>query len=177
MKRIISSFAAIILLAGLNLNLMAQNTENTAVAANIVTAISLTEVSSLHFGTMTIPTGDVSVVLSTATVRTATVPANITLLAQAPVAQNAAYTVAGTANATYTITLPANGTVTINDGGVNNMDVNDFVAESASDGAGTTGTLDGLGADSFVIGATLELTNGQAPGLYSGTFDVTVNYN
>lgn len=37
--------------------------------------------------------------------------------------------------------------------------------------------LDGTGAASFAIGATLFVSAGQLPGNYTGTFDVTVAYN
>lgn len=169
--------AAIMIMAGFSTRIFAQDSEQTDAGAKIVSALSITEVDDLHFGTMTIPTGAVELELSTSTVRTPDVPANITLLSQAPVAQNAAYTVAGSANATYAITLPADGVVEITSG-ANSMDVDDFVAKTASAGIdGTTGTLDGSGADSFVVGATLKLANGQAAGVYTGTFNVSVDYN
>jgi hypothetical protein len=180
MKKLLLSLVAVVLLVGLSTSLKAQiNLQTTTAAAKIVTAIALTEVSSLHFGTMTIPTGALDLVLTTGTVRNPSIPANITLLAQAPVAQNAAYTVAGAINATYAITLPANGVVTISNGTpIEDMAVKDFVARTASAGVdGLTGTLDGVGADSFVVGATLVLANAQPAAIYTGTFDVSVNYN
>jgi hypothetical protein len=168
-------FVAIVLMAGITLNLNAQNSASTDAGAKIVSALTLTKTTNLHFGTMAIPTGATNLVLATDGSRTPTVPANITLLSQAPLATNAAYTVAGSATSTYAITLPAS--VTIVSGG-NNMTVSDFVAKPASKPANSlTGTLDLSGADSFVVGATLQLSNAQAAGVYSGTFNVSVNYN
>ncbi len=46
----------------------------------------------------------------------------------------------------------------------------------ASDDAGACPTLVG-GSDTFNVGATLSVSNTQAGGPYSGTFDVTVSYN
>ncbi|MCX6268444.1 MAG: DUF4402 domain-containing protein, partial [Bacteroidetes bacterium] len=152
--------------------------EATDAGAKIVKAIAITETAALHFGTMAIPTGAVDLVLTTGTARNPSVPANITLLAQAPVATNAAYTVTGSNDATYAIQLPSNGTVTITEG-TTPMAVDNFVARSASAGAdGLTGHLGtSTGTDTFVIGATLKLANAQPYGVYLGTFNVTVAYN
>lgn len=167
--------AAIIFMAGLSLSVSAQTTETTEAGAKIVQALTLTENAALHFGTMTVPSGDVEVTLSTTGVLTATVPANITLLSQTPIAQNAVYTVGGTTGSTYVITLPA-GAIQISSG-AHSMDVSNFTAKTASVGDGTSGDLGILGIDTFVVGATLELSNDQEPGVYSGNFDVSVNYN
>ena len=178
MKTTLKIFAVIAMIAAFTTTMMAQtNAENTAVGAKIVKAITITETAALHFGTMAVPTGAVNLELTTSTVRNPSTPANIVLLAQAPVASNAAYTVAGTAASTYTISLPADGVVTITEGS-NPMHVNGFKAKTFSAGVdGLTGTLTALGADSFVVGATLVLASGQAYGFYVGTFDVTVAYN
>ncbi len=45
-----------------------------------------------------------------------------------------------------------------------------------TDDAGAIPTLVG-GSDTFNVGATLNVGATQAAGTYSGTFDVTVNYN
>lgn len=175
MKKQMMIMAAIIFMAGLSLSVSAQVTENTEAGAKIVQALTLTETAALHFGTMTVPTGDVNVVLSTDGSVTALIPANITLLSQAPVAQNAAYSVGGSIGSTYVIVLPPAPIQITN--GANFMEVNDFTALTSSLGAGTNGNLGVAGTDLFVVGATLELSANQAPGVYSGTFDVTVNYN
>jgi len=178
MKKSIMLFVAIFMMAGFTTTLMAQtNTENTTAGAKIVSALTITETAALHFGTMAIPTGAVDLVLTTGTVRNPSVPANITLLPQAPVAANAGYNVAGSASATYAIQLPPDNTVTITEGS-NPMHVDGFVAKTASAGVdGLTGTLNGSGTDTFVVGATLKLANAQPFGTYVGTFNVTVNYN
>jgi len=48
-------------------------------------------------------------------------------------------------------------------------------ATNAADGV--QGTLSAGGADTFTIGGTLNVSAGQAPVLYTGTFNVTVAYN
>jgi len=176
MKKTSIIIVAIVMMAGLSTRVMAQNTATANAGAKIVQAISIVKNADLHFGTMSIPTGAVNVLLSTGNVRTASVPANITLLAQAPTTTNAAYTVTGSVAATYAITLPLNGVVTISSG-ANSMPVDDFVALTASTSGATTGSLGAGGSDTFVVGATLKLANAQPAGVYTGTYDVSVAYN
>lgn len=146
-------------------------------AAKIGLELSIVENADLHFGTMTIPTGAVNVTVTTAGLRSATVPSLITLLSQAPVAHNAAYTIYGSKNAHYIVTLPANGIVKINSG-ANQMNVDNFTIKSTNNGAGNgTGKLNQQGTDTFRIGATLKLANGQPAGIYTGTFTITAAYN
>ena len=99
------------------------------------------------------------------------------LLAEAPTAQNAIYSVSGSDAATYAISLPLNGTVSISNG-IEHMDIVDFIAHPVSTGTdATVGLLNSAGKDSFTVGATLKLGNNQAFGSYSGTFAISVNYN
>jgi len=168
--------AAIIMMAGFSTKVMAQATETTAAAANIITPIAITETSSLHFGTMAVLAGTGGTcVLSTQGVRTATDGVNLSV--QSPGATNAAYNVSGAVNTTYAITLPS--TITVNEStSGSSMTINSILARTASAGAdGLTGTLSADGTDSFTVGGTLNVTAGQSTGLYSGTFDVTVAYN
>ena len=154
-----------------------RNTVSTSVGATIVKALSLSQNTPLHFGSMSIPTAPVSVILSTSNGRVATSPSNITLLAQSPVSENATYTVSGSDAATYAITLPANGVVSITNG-TEHLDIVDFVAHTVSSGVdGNTGLLSASGTDSFTVGATIKLGNAQPYGSYTGTFGITVNYN
>lgn len=81
------------------------------------------------------------------------------------------YTVGGTGNATYAITLPANGVVALVNG-PHSMAVNNFTSSP-----GTTGQLSGGGSQTLTVGATLSVGGNQATGSYSGSFDVTVEYN
>lgn len=170
MKKTIMIFAAILMIAGFSVNVMAQ-TENTAVGAKILTAMTITETAPMHFGTMTVPTTAATVVLATA--GTVTIGSGtITLLAQAPVSTAAAYNITGDFSATYAITIDASTTIT-NGTIAEDMTVNSFVCSYA----GLTSTLSAGGLDAFTVGATLNLANAQPAGTYAGTFDVTVAYN
>jgi hypothetical protein len=52
------------------------------------------------------------------------------------------------------------------------MEVDNFVSS-----LGATNSLSNQGTATLVVGATLNVEANQAPGLYSGTFDVVVAYN
>ena len=81
----------------------------------------------------------------------------------------ASFTVGGDLLAAYSITLP--GAATMTSGG-SSMTVNTFTSDPSG-----TGQLDALGSQALSVGATLHVGAAQAPGTYSGTFDVTVAYN
>jgi Domain of unknown function (DUF4402) len=169
MKKTIKLGAVIFMMAGLSNSINAQ-TVTTTVGAKIVEAITLAETSPMHFGTMTSPSSAATVVLDATGARTST--GLISLLAQAPVATAAAYSVTGAADATYSITLPAS-TIISNGVPANNMTVDAFTCSYPA----FVGTLSAFSSDVFSLGATLNLVNAQASGTYAGTFDVTVAYN
>jgi hypothetical protein len=174
MKKLFVIIISVVVFAGMSTRLMAQATENTAAAAKIVTPLSITETSSLHFGTMAVLAGTPGTcVLSTQGSRSQTGGVNLSV--QAPAASNAAYNVSGAVNTTYSITLPATITVIA---GPASMTINSLLARTGSAGAdGLTGTLSASGTDNFTVGGTLNVSAGQATGVYTGTFDVTVAYN
>ena len=65
-----------------------------------------------------------------------------------------------------TITLPSTATMS---SGSNTMTIGNFVSDPAN-------TVLGTGKTSVLVGATLTVAPNQAPGNYSGSFVVTVNY-
>lgn len=81
------------------------------------------------------------------------------------------FTLGGEPSTSYSVTLPS-GSITLSDTlGLNSMSAGSFTADNL------TGSLDGTGAGSLSVGATLEVADGQAAGDYSGTFTVSVDYN
>ena len=170
MKKTSIIIAAIIMIAGFTSSLMAQNVIQTGAAAKIVSALTVsnTDLDGLHFGTMTRPTAATTVLVTAGNVRSD--GGAITLLAQTPTYHVAHYSVSGDGTATYLITLPTTN-VPITNGSVS-MIVNNFTSSKASN----IGTLVS-GADTFTVGATLNLDINQASGLYTGTYDVSVAYN
>lgn len=83
----------------------------------------------------------------------------------------AQFAVSGDANLTYAISLPGNGVVSLTSGS-NSMTLNNFTSSP-----NLTGALSVGGSQTLAVGATLSVGSNQASGSYSGTFDVTVNYN
>lgn len=83
----------------------------------------------------------------------------------------AQFFVSGDPNLTYAISLPADGTVSLASG-VNSMSVNAFTSSPSLAGALGTG-----GSQTVSVGASLSVGSNQAPGRYSGSFNVTVDYN
>jgi hypothetical protein len=170
MKKSIIILAAIIMMASFSVQatVAPSNTATANATAKILAALSIIKNVDLSFGTMTIPTAATTVIVAPDGTRTST--GNITLLAQAPLTTASSYSVTGDPGATYTITLPASTTIL---NGTQQMTVNNFTSSKTNNGS-TIGTG---GTDSFTVGATLNLNNAQASGTYTGSFNVTVNYN
>ncbi|MFI5119191.1 MAG: DUF4402 domain-containing protein [Thermoanaerobaculia bacterium] len=159
------ALAAVTLSAG---NAFAQANSDTKTAnasARVVAAIALTKTADLNFGDVVAGASLGTVVMTPAGARSAV---GGTTLGNANGAAAAGFSVAGVSGATYAITLPA-GPIVIS-AGVNNMNVTAFTGSKA------TGTLT-AGADTFTVGATLNVAAAQVAGSYTGTFPVSVNYN
>ncbi|WP_321438016.1 DUF4402 domain-containing protein [uncultured Bacteroides sp.] len=173
MKKIILSIVAIAAIAAMPSRMMAQATENTDAAANIVTPLTLVETQSLHFGTMSALTATGGTcVLATDGTRTST--SGVSLSTANPASHCASYNVSGAPAVGYSITLPASFTVS---NGTKTMSIAPVAKAASASANGTTGTLDGTGKDVISVGGTLTVDAGQETGLYQGNFNVTVAYN
>lgn len=139
-------------------------------AALAVSASAQTIVASapLSFGTFIAGSGG-AVTVTPSGSRSAS--GGVVLVGQGGGASAGQFTVLGTPNATVSITLPTNNVVVLTDGNSNTMSVNSFVGLP-----GPTATLSGGGNQTVRVGATLVVGSNQPPGVYSGTFAVTVNY-
>ena len=85
------------------------------------------------------------------------------------------FDVTGSNNVSYSISVPADGVVTLTDTGGNSglaMPVKNFTTNQPLD----VGTLDGTGAQTMSIGATLTVGSNQTESTYSGNYDITVDY-
>lgn len=83
-------------------------------------------------------------------------------------AQNATFDITGYENSSYTITLDNSTTLT---SGSDSMTVTSLSIEG-----GTSRSLSS-GSDSFDVNGVLEVGASQAAGNYTGTYNVTINYN
>ncbi|MDQ2736172.1 MAG: DUF4402 domain-containing protein [Pseudomonadota bacterium] len=127
---------------------------------------SISTVSAMSFGNFIAGSGG-TITVSPGGARSQS--GGVVLVGQGSTYSAASFRVSGTSNATYTITLPVDHTVMLADGG-NTMGLNGFISIPP------TGTLSGSGLQTILVGATLAVGNAQAPGNYTGTFSVTVNY-
>jgi hypothetical protein len=144
----------------------AEDTATSSADATIIQAIAVTNDSGLDFGSVVADaTTAGTVTMDSAGTRTCT---TVTCVSQDAGAA-AAFSVTGDSSYSYTITLPSTA-VSLSDG-TNTMDVDTF-----TDSKGGSSSLTS-GADSFTVGATLNVGAGQVANAYTGTFDVTVNYN
>jgi len=152
------------------------STSSTSATATIVVPLSLGLARDLDFGTI-IPgatQGTVSVNPATG-VRTPS--GGVTLVNS--IYGAALFNITGTKNRNYTIKF-TNKSITIKNTANTNikMTVNLFTSDLPSNGNGTyTSSYDATGKASFHVGGTLAVAANQAPGSYTGTFDVEVNYN
>jgi hypothetical protein len=134
-------------------------------SATIVQAITISSTEDLSFGTIAPSAAGGNVVVDSADTRTTCAGGNFC----SGTVTSAAFEVSGEANYNYSITLPATNATLSSSG--NTMTVSSFTSSaSATPALGATGT------DTFKVGATLAVGGGQAAGTYTGTFDVSVDY-
>jgi len=136
--------------------------------AEVMTPISISNTAALRFGKFSALTGG-TVVISAAGTRSAT---GAVVLSSTNAGGAASFDVSGDNNATYAITLPDNATLTHGTDGSQTMSIGTFTSNPSG-----TGTLSAGGSQTLTVGATLTVGNAQTTGSYSGTFDVSVEYN
>ena len=166
-KNLLSSAVATAFLSGVISQSALAATETGTANARIVTPITVTEVTQMNFGDIQPEGGATTVTLSTGGVAT---PSGTTVVTGSP--SQGVFTVEGTEAATYSITLPADGDVQLSGPGPD-MEVTGFNHD-----AGTTPTIGVDGSSTLNIGAVLSVAGSgtQTEGDYSGTYDVTVDY-
>ena len=177
MKNINKIFAIAIVALGFSANnAIAQTTASASGNATIVAPITLTNNVPLEFGKVAVQALTAgSVTLTPAAATTPTPALGVTLLT-GTTRTAAKFTVGGVASYIYTITVPASA-LTISDGASHNMTISDFSFASVNAPSLTGGTLTSGGADEFYVGGKLNVAAGQTPNSYTGSFNVTVNYN
>lgn len=129
--------------------------------------IGISNNSALVFGSFAAGSG------GTVTVSTSgTCSAGGSVIIVVPDCAAASFTVTGDPNFSYFIDLPADNFVTLSGPG-SDMKITSF----SSNPAEANGLLSAGGSQNVSVGGTLTIGNGQAPGSYSGSFSVIVNYN
>ncbi|MEW6046950.1 MAG: DUF4402 domain-containing protein [Bacillota bacterium] len=145
-------------------------TATATATASVWAALTITKSTDLSFGVVSVGTTGGTVVVDTAGARTTTGD----VVAEGGTVSAASFSLTGEPSKTYTVTLPTSASITYTDaaGTVYSMTVDTFTSSSASG----TYTLDASGNDTLYVGATLNVAGSQQKGDYSGTFDVTVEY-
>lgn len=171
--RVIFAAAAILWLVSLPGVAVAQTSDSSSAAATaeVITPISLTNTTPLLFGSI-VPTGAPGTVTIDANTG-ARSASNVDVLpvtgAPSRSIGTANFNVAGEPGFSYTIGLPTS--INIASGG-DSMTVDMFTNKAVN-----LGTLSVGGADSFSVGARLNVGATQPPGTYAGTFNATVTYD
>jgi len=145
-----------------------QASQTVNVSATIITGLSMTVNRHMNLGSIVPSTSaPISVTLdpSVASARTKTGTGGILVGNGA----SALISITGQANQPVNITLPTSVMVV---NGVNQMTLTNFLSSAQ----GNSLTIDGTGNANFQVGATINLTQNQAVGLYEGSFQVVVNY-
>lgn len=143
-------------------------------SAEIVDSISINNTTGLEFGQIAAGTGG-TVTVAPNSNRSST---GGVILAGGTTETAASFTINGGANAGYAVTVPTSDVTLTHTDTINTMVANSFTYRAASALAdNTAGTLDGAGADTVTVGATLTVSATQAAGAYAGNFTVGVSYN
>jgi hypothetical protein len=155
---------------------MAQTTAPNTAGAQVITPITLTADRPLEFGKLAVQAAVSGTLKLSAVDVTNPTPANGVTLITGTARTSAKYTVGGLPSYIYTITVPVDNVVTIASGG-NTMHIDEFKFTSVGTPSDAGGTIKADGTDVFYVGATLKVDGGQAVGSYTGSYDVTINYN
>lgn len=179
MKKLLLIFAAVLLMAGYTNKVSAQNlvTKSNSAGGEIMAPLTLVANTPLEFGKLAVQAdAGGTIVLTPATATAASATGGVTLMT-GTTRTAAKYTVGGTASYVYTITVPSAAVTITGTLPANTMTITGFTFASIASPTGTGGTLTAGGTDNFYVGGTLNVAAAQATGLYSGTFNVSVNYN
>jgi hypothetical protein len=170
MKNMKKIFVLIILFSGIIASSFAQVVATATASANIFTPIAITHASDLSFGNISVSPTDLGTVsLAAALGATRTSNGGVTLPAVHGTVSVASFNLTGEISSTYSITMPT--PITITNPTSNTMSL-DLISNP-----GSTGTLDGSGLQTMYVGGTLHVAAAQGKGAYTGTINVTVNYN
>lgn len=171
MKYLVGVATAALLLASGSSAMAAQASATVTANATVITPLTATASKTLEFGKLVMDssgTGGTLVIAASSGGRSVTGGVNLVggTSGQSAVVDVVGDTVNGAPNA-YTVTIPTTATLT---SGANSMSVTGI-------NTNTVGLTTLVGTNHISIGGTLNASSGQAPGSYTGTFDVTAAYN
>jgi hypothetical protein len=180
MKNLMKFFALAVVVLGFSVSSFGQENTTATATGTIVTPIAIAKTSTatnggnMNFGNVAVQSSTGGTVILAPAGTRSTGGSGVTLPTVAGSVSAASFDVTGTANYTYSITLPTSATTVTS--GTDEMTVDTWTS-TPTEASG--GTLNGSGAQTIKVGATLHVDAAQPAGTYvSGTpFTVTVNYN
>jgi Mat/Ecp fimbriae major subunit len=170
MNRKLIFSTALLLLAG---NAVAQTDTSEVLVQVEGSTLTLTNNAGLNFGRI-VPYGSNGIVQVHADSSYGT--SGVLVLDPASISASS-WSVNGTAGAPYDVIMPTAVTISNINNSSDTMTVYGFSRSLNSNTGNSQLFLDGNGNDTFTVGAVLGVNANQAAGIYTGTFNVTVNYN
>lgn len=169
MKKSIMILAAILMVAGFSNKVMAQSNADCDALATLIIPISIANDVDMNFGTLAASATAGTVVMAATAGAALTPTGGMTVISGTPTAGK--FTVTGEGTQAFTITLPA-GASTLTGSVSGDVTVDTWTcSEPLTTAALVGGTLE------FYVGGTLNVDADEVAGLYSGTFNVIVDYN
>lgn len=143
----------------------AATTATGTASAEILSSLTVTATSNLQFGQIAANTG------GTITVNADSSTASSGSLVSTGTRTPAGFSVAGSPNAMVVVSLPTSAVNLTRTGGTETMALSGFNSNPAG-----AFQLNASGAGTFNVGGTLAVASGQVAGAYTGTFQVSVEY-
>lgn len=172
------AFTAILSTFGiLTVSAQLTNVATANASATIVQDLKIEKTNDLNFGVVIPSSSASSFILAPAGGLTISIGSLSQILSDQTAAspEAAAFTVTGSGVSIFTISLPSS--ITITNANDDTMTVDTFLSSLPIAGVTLGGVLGDLSiTEDFTVGAKLNVGADQAAGLYTGTFDVTVNY-
>ncbi|HHV04043.1 MAG: DUF4402 domain-containing protein [Bacteroidales bacterium] len=174
MKKLILPLITGLLFTGFPLNTYAIDPDPVVTAtatAELVEALSATEVNQLNFGRFIAGESGGTIVIANTAAGTVNVTGTVaTIGGGSP--SSASFSITGRANAEVTVSLPADGAVNLTHTASGNaMNVASFSVSDSSP------TLSATGEATIYVGGTLTVPNTDiSKGIYTGTYTVTFAY-
>lgn len=143
----------------------AATTANGTATAEVLSSLVVTPVDDLRFGQIAANTG------GTVTVNADSTVSSTGGLVSTGTRGPGSFSVVGTPNSMVVVSFPSASATLTRSGGTETMTVGGFNTDP--NGAFQ---LSGTGTGTFTVGGTLGVASGQVAGLYSGSFQVSVEY-
>ena len=174
-RSVVLALGALAALLGTSTVAMAQQdgaTASASASATIVTAMGIVmNTAELSFGSVLASASVAGTVEQTAAARPARTGVGVTR-GSATAVSAVTFSVTGDGSATYAIMLPSTPETVIHTNATDESTATVF-----SSLPGGAGLLNAGGAQTIYVGGALNVAKNQRPGVYTGTFDVTVTYN